>query len=110
MYFFIFYQNKMTRTIKLLSVGVLVIILVVFIWAKLGQTKQTAGDYLDKIVELRQEKQSKILDIAYLDMKINQYKEKMNAIQYSWLDYMGLPQEAQSPQRTWGEITLTWNQ
>lgn len=45
-------------------------------------------------MELRKEKQAKIRDIAYLDMKINQYKEKMNAIQYSWLDYLGLSQES----------------
>jgi peptidoglycan hydrolase CwlO-like protein len=61
-----------------------------------SEKKITAWYYLDKITEVRQEKQALLDQITVLDKTILDYKEKMNALQYTWLDYLGFEMETES--------------
>lgn len=87
----------------------LVLLGVVVFFITKSDTK-SAGWYLDRIVKLRQEKQIKLDEIKQIDNKIIEYREIMDWLQYSWLDYLGFQSEQEQPQRTWTETQELINQ
>ena len=53
--------------------------------------QQTAWYYLDQIIELRKEKQSKVNEINELNKRIEEYNKLKDKLQYSWFSYMSDP-------------------
>ena len=87
-----------------------VILLGYIVYFVVNSNTKSAGWYLDQIVELRQQKQLKLDELKLIEDKILEYRNIMDKLQYSGLDYMGLLQEARSPQRTWTETQGLQNQ
>lgn len=98
----------MKKKILFIILWLVIVGIIVMIIPK-NDTK-TAWRYLDRIVELRTEKQYLLNQIKELDTQIIEYREIMDSLQFSWLDYLGLTQEQETPQRTWTEAPeLTWS-
>ena len=100
----------MTKQTKWIIIVVVVfIIALIAILKNFGNECITAGCHLDRIVELRQDKQDLLDQIKSIENQITEERKVMDSIQYNGLEYLGFTQEAQSPQRTWTQAPeLTW--
>ena len=87
----------MKRQIKTIIVLVIILLAMLFLlnWCS-SKPKITAWYYLDKITEIRQEKQQLLNNIEELDKQIIEYRTKMDSLQYSWIEYLGLIEETDS--------------
>lgn len=86
---------------KIITTSIILSSLCLLILWWCNQKQTTPWMILDEIVQLRQSKQSELDKIKLIDEQIATKVEKMNKLQYSWLEYMGLISEKQAPQKTW---------
>ena len=94
----------MTKKLWLIIIWLVLVVSTVVIINK-SDTK-SSGWYLDRIVELRQQKQNYLDEIKVIDEKILEYREIMNNKQYEGIDYLGKSTEAQQPVKSWTQAEV----